>query len=266
MGPVDFPKKRTPSDISLYVKCGVLLLFLLITSISIIACSSTGSNSPNSAANLNAPPVTITIQFDNGTTALPTQAPYLCGAWITNTSPAFIPNTTIPVYAKFIHLTNGNPQGMSGATAQAVVHFADGSTVPLPATTTGSDGLAVFSFKLPNKQIIAGHNNVVTVTFSGANGTSCSLDTNHGAYFTPLLVTPTVTPTPTPPTNTKPPKKRRPLALVWPYTYRGTLARPELDELAKYFHILGWPFMEVRRRTSTFTALSYKTYTIHRQI
>ena len=203
MEPVDSQKKQKQPDISLYLKCGVLLLFLLGSSIIIAACSSGNSDTSSTSANLGAPPVTVTIQFDNDLTALPTQAPYLCGAWITNTSPAFVPNTIIPVYAKFVHLTNGNPQGVAGATAQAVVHFADGSTVPLPATTTGSDGLAVFTFTLPNTQIIAGHNNIVTVTFTGANGASCTVDPSRGAYFTPLIASPTATAT-TPATSKTP--------------------------------------------------------------
>jgi hypothetical protein len=172
-----------------------LLLFLIGSSIVIAACSS--ANNTTSSANLGAPPVTVTIQFNNDLTALPTQAPYLCGAWITNTSPAFIPDTIIPVYAKFVHLTNGNPQGVDGATAQATVHFANGSTVPLPATTTGPDGLAIFSFKLPGDQIIAAHNNIVTVSFTGSNGAACNVDMSRGAYFTPILTTPTATPTTT---------------------------------------------------------------------
>jgi hypothetical protein len=183
-------QKRSP--LSFHLKYGAIFL-LLLANILIVACSPTGPNAPTT--NLGAPPVTVTVQFNTylTTTSLPTQAPYLCGAWITNTSPGFIPNSTIPVYAKFVHLVNGNPQGMAGATAQATVYFANGISQPLPITTTGTDGLAVFSFSLPNDTMIANHNNLVTVTFTGTDGSKCTVDQSRAAYFTPLLVTPTPT-------------------------------------------------------------------------
>jgi hypothetical protein len=185
---------RTAPRFSLYLKCGAIFL-LLLTSFIVAACSTT--NADTTTTNLGAPPVTVTIQFNNDLTTLPTQAPYLCGAWITNTSPAFVPGSIIPVYAKFVHLVNGNPQGVAGATAQATLYLANGTQQPLTATTTGPDGLAVFSFKLPNDANITNRNNLVTVTFTSPSA-SCIVDQNRAAYFTPLLVTPTVTATPTP--------------------------------------------------------------------
>ena len=186
---------QAPPHFSLYLKCGAILLLLLMSSI-VGACSQTSSGA--GTTNLGVPQVTVTIQFNKELTALPTQAPYLCGAWITNTAPSFVPGMAIPVYAKFVHLVNGNPQGVAGATAQAILHLANGNTTPLPTTTTGSDGLAVFSFTLPPDPNIANRNNLVTVTFTAPNGTSCKVDQDRAAYFTPMLVTPTVTPTPTP--------------------------------------------------------------------
>jgi hypothetical protein len=201
MEPSEQRNPQTALHISLYLKCGAIFLLLLMSFI-IVACSTAGTDTRTT--NLGAPPVTVTIQFNNDltTTPLPTQTPYLCGAWITNTSPGFIPGSTIPVYAKFVHLVNGNPQGVSGASAQATVYFANGSTTSLQATT-GSDGLAVFSFQLPTDANIANHNNLVTVNFSGPGGTSCTVDQSKAAYFTPMLVTPTATATTTatPPGN-----------------------------------------------------------------
>jgi Ca2+-binding RTX toxin-like protein len=178
-------RKRSLSSLTL--KCSVLLI-LLLTSMLLIACSPTESG----PTNLGVPPVTVTIQFntDLTTAALPTQAPYQCGAWITNTSPGFVPGTTIPIYAHFIHLVNGNPQGVLGATAQATVHQANGIAVPLQATTTGPDGLAVFVYRFPNDITIANRNNLVTVTFTGTDGSQCTVDQGKAAYFTPLLVSP----------------------------------------------------------------------------
>jgi hypothetical protein len=92
---------------------------------------------------------------------------------------------------------NGNPQGVAGASAQATLYLANGAVTPLQATATGQDGLAVFSFQLPNDPNIANRNNLVTVTFTGANGAACTVDQTKAAYFTPMLVTPTVTATAT---------------------------------------------------------------------
>ena len=187
------PKKiQSPPHFSLYLKCGAIFV-LLLTSFIAVACSTTSSGT--NTTNLGAPPVTVTIQFNQSLTALPTQAPYLCGAWITNTSPSFVPDSTIPVYAKFVHLDNGNPQGVAGATAQATLYLANGAVTPLQTTATGPDGLAVFSFKLPNDPNIANRNNLVTVTFTAPNGASCTVDQSRAAYFTPMLVTPTATAT-----------------------------------------------------------------------
>ena len=186
---------RTASHFSLYLKCGAIFLLLLL-SVIIVACSATGTDT--ATTNLGAPPVTVTIQFNNDltTTPLPNQPAYLCGAWITNTSPAFTPGSTIPVYAKFVHLVNGNPQGVAGASAQATLYLADAAPRGLQPTTTGSDGLAVFSFQLPNSPNIANRNNLVTVSFTAPDGTSCKVDQDRAAFFTPMLVTPTVTGTP----------------------------------------------------------------------
>lgn len=192
MEPTEPRNTQNPPHFSLYLKCGAIFLLLLM-SVIIVACSTTGSGT--TTTNLGAPPVTVTIQFNKELTALPTQAPYLCGAWITNTSPGFVPDSTIPVYAKFVHLDNGNPQGVAGATAQATLYLADGVVTPLQTTATGPDGLAVFSFKLPNDPNIANRNNLVTVTFTAPNGATCTVDQSRAAYFTPMLVTPTATAT-----------------------------------------------------------------------
>jgi len=195
MEPSEQRDTRTASHFSLYLKCGAIFLLLLMSFI-VVACSTTASDTPT--ANLGAPPVTVTIQFnqDLTTTPLPTQPAYVCGAWITNTSPGYVPGSTIPVYAKFVHLVNGNPQGVPGASAQATLYLSDEAPRALPGTVTGSDGLAVFSFQLPNDPNIANHNNLVTVTFTAPNGTSCKVDQDRAAYFTPIMVSPTVTGTP----------------------------------------------------------------------
>jgi hypothetical protein len=194
MEPSEQRNTQIAPHFSLYLKCGAIFLLLLMNFI-IVACS-TGSDT--ATTNLGAPPVTVTIRFNNDltTTPLPTQPDYLCGAWITNTSPAFTPGSTIPVYAKFVHLVNGNPQGVPGASAQATLFLADAAPRSLQPTTTGSDGLAVFSFQLPNSPNIANRNNLVTVSFTAPDGAACKVDQDRAAFFTPMLVTPTVTATP----------------------------------------------------------------------
>ena len=191
MKPSEQRNTQTVAHFSLYLKCVAIFLLLLMSFI-VVACS-TGSDT--TTANLGAPPVTVTIRFDNDltTTALPTQPAYLCGAWITNTSPGFSPGSTIPVYAKFIHLVNGNPQGVAGASAQATLLLADAAPRALQATVTGSDGLAVFSFQLPNDPNIANHENLVTVSFTAPDGSACRVDQDRAAYFSPVLVSPTAT-------------------------------------------------------------------------
>lgn len=195
MEPDEQRDTQTASHFSLYLKSGAIFLLLLMSFI-IVACSTTGSDTPT--ANLGAPPVTVTIQFNHDltTTPLPTQPDYACGAWVTNTSPGYIPGSTIPVYAKFVHLVNNNPQGVAGASAQATLYLAGEAPRPLQAAVTGSDGLAVFSFQLPNDPNIANHNNLVTVSFTAPNGASCKVDQDRAAYFTPMLVTPAATATP----------------------------------------------------------------------
>ena len=207
MEPREQKKPRHTRPFSFYFKYSVVS-FLFIISVILVACSSTTSSAADTATtpttattNLGAPPVTVTIQFNNGLTALPTLPPYICGAWITNTSPGYVPGSTIPVYAYFKHLVNNNPQGVGGATAQATLLLANGSVTPLAAATTGADGLAVFSFQIPNDPTIVGRNNLVTVNFTGPGGTTCAVDQSKAAYFTPMLATPTATATQNPKKN-----------------------------------------------------------------
>ena len=201
MEPGEQKNTWTAAHFSLYLKCAAIFLLLLMSFI-VVACS-TGSDT-TTTTNLGAPPVTVTIRFDNDltTTPLPAQPAYLCGAWITNTSPGFTPGNTIPVYAKFIHLVNGNPQGVAGASAQATLLLADAAPKPLQPTVTGSDGLAVFSFQLPNDPNIANHENLVTVSFTAPDGSSCRVDQDKAAYFSPVLVSPTAPGTPGSPVPT----------------------------------------------------------------
>jgi hypothetical protein len=173
-------QRRTRTGLSLPIRCSAVLL-LLTLSILVIAC---GTSKTTGTMDLGAPQVTVTVRFNN-TTPVPTVAPYLCGAWITNTTPSFEPGHQIPVYAHFIHNVNGNPVGVNRANAQATVEWADGSK-NTEAATTGSDGLAVFYFTIPNQPNMVNKNNLVVVSFTGPNGETCNVDNQPqpAAYFT----------------------------------------------------------------------------------
>jgi hypothetical protein len=178
---------------SFYLKGGSILL-LLSLSFLIIACGSSNTTT----ADLDGPPVTVTINFKSTNfSSLGTVAPYLCGAWTSDTTPGFSPGSKIPVYAHFVHNVNGNPAGVSGASAQATVEWADGGRASQTATTT-SDGLAVFYFTIPNQPDMVGKNNLVTVSFTAPNGQTCNVDNQPqpAAYFTLIGASPTPTATP----------------------------------------------------------------------
>lgn len=174
----------------LYLKWSALLL-LIALSVLLIAC---GSSNTTSTSDLGSPQVTVTIHFTNNPSPTPTIAPYLCGAWTPNTTPAFNPGRTIPIYAHFIHSVNGNPVGMSGANAQATVEWADGTSDTL-AATTGDDGLVVFYFTIPNRPSIVNKNNLVVVSFTDSNGKTCNVDNQPqpAAYFTLIPAPPNPT-------------------------------------------------------------------------
>jgi hypothetical protein len=180
---------------SFYLKCGAALLLLLL-SVLVIAC---GTSSTTTTANLSNPQVTVTINFSNNLSSLGTVAPYLCGAWVTNTTPAFNAGDKVPVYARFIHNVNGSPVGVGGAGASATVEWADGGS-DTQSTTTTSDGLAVFYFTIPNQPDMVGRNNLVVVSFSAPNGQMCSVDNQPqpAAFFTLIAASPTPTAAPSP--------------------------------------------------------------------
>ncbi len=175
----------------LFLKSGSVC-FLFLVSVLIVAC---GANS--SAQVPGSPPVTVTINL-NQTFASPTPPlpPYSCGAWATQSTPAYIPNAIVDVYAKFVHNVNGNPVGMGGAHAVAYVSWPDGTASQIPTTTT-SDGLAVF--QIPLQPSALNHVVLVAVSFTSADGQhTCSVTQNQRAFFTAISATPTTTPSASP--------------------------------------------------------------------
>jgi hypothetical protein len=182
--------KQWNTRLSLTIKCAALLMLFLL-SVLVVACSSGGANTSN--ANLGNPPVTVTINLgNNNLSPTPTLSPYWCGAWATNTSPAFNATSEVGVYAKFVQNNNGNPAGIGGATAQATVMWPDGTAQTLPPTTTTPDGLAVFF--VPARGDAVNKITYITVTFTQPNGgPGCTVGIDRAAYFTLIATSPTPT-------------------------------------------------------------------------
>lgn len=195
-----FLKQATKRNtFSLYVKCGSILLLFLF-SVLIVSC---GSNA--SGVGLGQPAITVTINL-NGSSPTPALQPYYCTAWVTSTTPGINNGGIVPVYAKFVQMVDGNPQGVDQASAVADVAWADGNTATVNATTT-ADGLAVFPVSTANRGADIGRFTFVTVTFSKPGGPSCAVTGNQAAFFVLSYVTPTVpaSPTESPPTITPTP-------------------------------------------------------------
>jgi len=183
--------KQPPSSntLTLYIKCGSIFLLFLF-SVLVVAC---GSNA--SGVGLGQPPVTVTINL-NGNSPTPSLQPYYCTTWVTSTTPGINNGGIVPVYAKFVQMVSGNPQGVDQASAVANVAWPDGNTATVNATTT-ADGLAVFAVSTANRGADVGRFTFVTVTFSKPGVPSCAVTGNQAAFFVLSYVTPTVTTSPT---------------------------------------------------------------------
>lgn len=193
---------RASFSFTFYLKCGAVALLFLLSGF-VVAC---GSSSSNNQANSSNPLANGTIDI-NGSDSSPTPplSPYLCGAWVTNTSPAFSPDQPISVFAKYVQTNTpqdpGNPVGVDGATATATIQWPDGSSESVTAKTT-TDGLAVIPILV--KPDAANKLVLVQVSFSKDGADPCTVP--QPAYFTPVRVKPKPTPVPpTPmPTDTNP--------------------------------------------------------------
>lgn len=195
-------QRQISYSFSFFLKCGAVALLFLLCAL-IAACSDNSDSQINSGN----PLANGTIDL-NGSNSSPTppMPPYLCGAWVTNTSPAFSPDRPISVFAKFVQTNTpqdpGNPVGVDGATGTATIQWPDGSTEMVTAKTT-SDGLAVFPIMV--KPDAANKIVLVQIIFTKDGIDPCTVP--QPAYFTPILVSPTPTPTPadTIPTDTPTP-------------------------------------------------------------
>lgn len=180
---------------SLYFK-GAVVLFLVIFTTIIAACGAPD----NSMSATEKPQVTVTIDpnhIQKQVTASPTPG-YWCGAWATQTSPAYNADAqqmTLGINAKFTKNSGGNPQGVAGATASAIIHWGDGSASNASGTTS-SDGLVVIPISTAGHEGAVGRTSIVTLDFAGPDGSHCSVGQDRAAFFS--LTKPTVTPSPSP--------------------------------------------------------------------
>jgi hypothetical protein len=112
-----------------------LLLGLLLL---LAACASTAAQIEPQQT------VTVSTSFQARLSPVPTVPPYRCGAWSSNNAPGT--SSTISIYAKLTKVTKDLlTVGVSGAAAQAVVHFKN-SDVPLDAQTSDDSGYVTFPF------------------------------------------------------------------------------------------------------------------------
>ena len=216
-------REKMYTSLSLYLKCSAIFsLFLL--SVLVVACGS-GAATVSGSGNLGNPPVTVTIQLGVGNgSPTPSLPPYSCGAWATNTTPAY--NTTqVGVYAKFVQNVDGNPQGVDAATATATVTWADGSVTTLTAQTT-ADGLAVFAVPTAGRVAAINHFTFVTITFHKDGIPDCNVGQDKAAFFTLVVVSPTAnTPTPGNGTPTSSPTVTGPVPTCTPQPTRNPKPR-----------------------------------------
>jgi hypothetical protein len=115
---------------------------------------------------------TVNPSFQAQLSPVPTAPPYRCGAWASNNAPGA--GSTIQIYARLTKDT----LGVSGMTAQAVVHFQN-FDAPLDSQTTDDGGFVTFPLSLEGRQPRQVPATVdVTFSVSGKNIT-CT------AFFTP---------------------------------------------------------------------------------
>lgn len=117
-----------------------LTLMLLSTLFLMMACGSeTNQIKPKQT-------VTIDQSFQSQLTPLPTVPAYRCGAWSSNNVPGSY--STISIYAKLVK----NASGVSGAPAQAIVHFQNFDFTLDQRPVSDEGGYVTFTLALQGRQ------------------------------------------------------------------------------------------------------------------
>jgi hypothetical protein len=183
---------KTPPSFSLFLPGAAILLLILLSGL-LGACSSTPSGGARELGNPQAV-VTVHLGETNGSPT-PTLPSYWCGAWATQTSPAYNATATVGVYAKFVRTVNQNPVGVGQASATARVRWADGTNDAQTVTTT-NDGLAVFSIPTEGRAADINTLTLVEVEFTSKEGATCQVKDDRQAFFTLMTASPTPGATP----------------------------------------------------------------------
>jgi hypothetical protein len=119
--------------------------------------------------------VTVSSGFQSQASPIPTIPTYLCGAWSSNNAPG--PNSSIIIFARITK----NLAGVSGAVANAVVHFQSGDQELDQHPTSDNGGYVSFKLDLQGRQPVR-IPATVDVTFGSPGVTQkCT-----PAFFTPM--------------------------------------------------------------------------------
>ena len=89
----------------------------------------------------------INPSFQSQVSPVPTVPPYRCGSWPSNNMPGTY--STISIYAK---LVGKDAQGVSGATAHAVVHFQNSEITLDTQPKSDPGGFVTFTLPLQGRQ------------------------------------------------------------------------------------------------------------------
>lgn len=182
-------KQQTGFKFSQYIKCGAILL-LIALSVLIVACSGTTNTNTLAAGTVPSPSATIKLGGGSGSPT-PTLPQLWCGAWATQTTPAYNNGKTmVAINAEFKKNVDGNPNGIDQATATATILWGSGVT-DTQTTVTTKDGLAVFFFSDAGKNFAINTNVLVNVVFSKPDVGTCTVDRDRAAYFTLINPSPT---------------------------------------------------------------------------
>jgi hypothetical protein len=217
--------QKNRSFVSLSFKYGFIFL-LSALSIILVACGANSSSGSNIAAGATATPqatkTMINLNSVNQISPTPTLPPQWCGIWITDESPVYSSNGTIPIYAKFVSQQNGNPVGIGNATVNITIQWGDLTTPPMNPVTTTANGLVTAYASMSGHSGAINKLSLVTATFT-AGSVTCSVGADRPASFALLAGTSSTTqntsdsvPTPTAPTQNPGGNKAVPPILQFP--------------------------------------------------
>ena len=156
----------------MHKNCSLVLKFIASCSVLLLVLSACGATTEQVVPQQT---VTVSSGFQSKVSPIPAIPKYLCGAWSSNNAPG--PNSTIIIFARITK----DLAGVSGATANAVVHFQSGNQELDQHPTSDNGGYVSFTLNLQGRQPV-GIPATVDVTF-GFPGTTIKCTS---AFFTPM--------------------------------------------------------------------------------